>query len=112
MPRWTEEARRKQAEIQKTRRSWEQSTGPKTDAGKARSRLNAWKDGYHCKPAKDLRAALLRHSQFLKEINAMITMEKRLARLSDSPSLLPPALLSRPPVFLNKTKSGVKNEQT
>jgi hypothetical protein len=45
MPRWTEEARAKQAEIARNRKMWEQSTGPKTDAGKDRSKWNAYKHG-------------------------------------------------------------------
>lgn len=31
-----------------SRTAWKNSTGPKTEAGKARSSLNAWKDGTHC----------------------------------------------------------------
>ena len=41
MPRWTSESRAKQAELIRTWRPWEQSTGPKTPEGKARSSANA-----------------------------------------------------------------------
>ena len=39
--RWTLERRARQAELIKTWRPWEQSTGPKTQEGKARSSRNA-----------------------------------------------------------------------
>lgn len=79
MPRWTPEARRKQAEIQKTRQSWKHSTGPKTAAGKARSSLNAWKHGMRSRSAVKLRAALTRHARLLKYINVSI----RASRIPD-----------------------------
>ena len=41
MPRWTPESRAKQAELIRTWRPWEQSTGPKTPEGKAVSSMNA-----------------------------------------------------------------------
>ena len=41
MPRWTPESRAKQAELIRTWRPWEQSTGPKTAEGKAVSSMNA-----------------------------------------------------------------------
>ena len=41
MPRWTPESRAKQAELIRTWKPWEQSTGPRTDAGKAVSSMNA-----------------------------------------------------------------------
>lgn len=73
MPRWTPEARRKQAEIQKTRQSWKHSTGPKTAAGKARASMNAWKHGLRTRPAIKLRAAVTRQSRVLKQINAYLS---------------------------------------
>ena len=45
MPRWTEEARQQQAERIRALCPWKKSTGPKTEAGKARSARNAWKGG-------------------------------------------------------------------
>ena len=42
---WTPERRQRQAELIKTWRPWEQSTGPTTDEGKARSAMNAWQGG-------------------------------------------------------------------
>jgi hypothetical protein len=83
MPRWTPEARRKQAEIQKTRQSWRHSTGPKTREGKARASMNAWKHGMRSAPARRLRTILRRQSHFLKQVNAYLYV----ARRSLSPSL-------------------------
>ncbi|MER2559057.1 MAG: hypothetical protein ABTQ93_16505 [Candidatus Competibacter denitrificans] len=45
MPRWTPEARAKQAAKIKSWQPWRDSTGPKTHAGKARSSQNALKSG-------------------------------------------------------------------
>lgn len=42
---WTLERRQRQAELIRTWRPWEQSTGPRTDDGKAVAALNSWKGG-------------------------------------------------------------------
>jgi len=42
---WTPERRAKQAEAIKRWKPWEQSTGPKTDEGKAEAAQNATKHG-------------------------------------------------------------------
>ena len=42
---WTPERRKRQAEMIKNWKPWEQSTGPKTEEGKAASSRNAWKGG-------------------------------------------------------------------
>lgn len=42
---WTTERRKKQAELIRTWRPWESSTGPKTDGGKAAVSANAYKGG-------------------------------------------------------------------
>ena len=43
---WTPERRAKQSELIRSWRPWEQSTGPKTDEGKAASSRNAWQGGF------------------------------------------------------------------
>ena len=50
---WTEERRKAQAERCRKNKPWEKSTGPRTAEGKARSSMNAFKDG---------------HSQHLREL--------------------------------------------
>ena len=42
---WTPERKRRQSELIHRWKQWEQSTGPKTPEGKARTRLNALKQG-------------------------------------------------------------------
>ena len=42
---WTPERRARQAELIRTWRPWEKSTGPRTKAGKARAARNPWKGG-------------------------------------------------------------------
>ncbi|TAL88472.1 MAG: hypothetical protein EPN69_16275 [Rhodanobacter sp.] len=43
---WTLERRRRQAAAIKRWKPWLQSTGPRTDEGKAASSRNAWKGGH------------------------------------------------------------------
>ena len=45
MPRWTPEARQKQADQARRTRPWEKSTGPRTPAGKAIARYNNLRHG-------------------------------------------------------------------
>ena len=45
MPRWTPEARLKQAKRIRQWSPWSKSTGPRTLEGKNRSKTNAWKGG-------------------------------------------------------------------
>jgi hypothetical protein len=45
MTKWTEERRKRQAEAIRKWKPWEKSTGPKTEAGKARSSMNAARVG-------------------------------------------------------------------
>ena len=45
MPRWTPEARMRQAERIRQWSPWSKSTGPRTVEGKNRSKTNAWKGG-------------------------------------------------------------------
>lgn len=46
MPRWTPEARRKQAEKIRQWKPWESSTGPVTGEGKAKASRNSLKHGW------------------------------------------------------------------
>ena len=43
---WSMERRRKQSELIREWKPWEQSTGPKSSEGKARVATNAWRGGH------------------------------------------------------------------
>ena len=51
MPRWTIEARLRQAERIRALCPWTRSTGPRTEEGKGRSARNAWKGGHRATAA-------------------------------------------------------------
>jgi hypothetical protein len=69
---WTPERRARQAEAIRRWKPWEQSTGPRSDAGKARASRNADKGGQWHK---------LR--ELSKEVNALLRRQReRLADLS------------------------------
>jgi hypothetical protein len=42
---WTPERRKRQAELIRTWRPWDHSTGPRSPEGKARASRNGWKGG-------------------------------------------------------------------
>lgn len=62
---WTEERRQAQAERCRKKRPWEHSTGPKTEEGKARSSLNAFRHGDR-RSLKTGRELVDCHKRFLK----------------------------------------------
>lgn len=45
MRKWTEAERMRQAEIIRRAKPWKKSTGPRTQAGKEKSKMNAYQDG-------------------------------------------------------------------
>lgn len=87
MPRWTQEARLKQAAIQKTRQSWRHSTGPKTLKGKARSKMNAQKHGCYSAPHRQFRSLLRAQAVFLKRVQTYVAQERRRARFDHIPEI-------------------------
>ena len=62
---WTLERRRKQAELIRRWRPWEQSTGPTTPEGKERVSGNAWRGG---------------HRAQLRELSKMVNEHVRASR--------------------------------
>ncbi len=64
---WTPERRQRQAELIRKWRPWEQSTGPKGEAGKQRVARNSYKGGTRLQWRK-LRKALRIHSDALNRI--------------------------------------------
>lgn len=65
---WTPEQRQQQAERIKTWKPWEQSTGPRTNEGKASASRNAWK-GLHREMLRELARVLKGHRQALDEMD-------------------------------------------
>ena len=69
---WTPEERAKQAAAIRKWKPWQQSTGPKTTAGKAASSQNALKHGFDSAAMDDLRRVLRAQRQYLKNFSEFI----------------------------------------
>lgn len=69
---WSMERRRRQAELILTWRPWEQSTGPRTEAGKQTVSRNAWRGGQR-ERLRDL----------ARVVNEELTQMRQLAQLGD-----------------------------
>lgn len=76
MPRWTLEARRRQAELIRTWQPWTRSTGPKTADGKAVSSQNAYLTGWYA--TNEGKAMRAEWAQFDRHIRCVIRQLKRL----------------------------------
>ena len=57
---WNSERRQRQSEAIRRWKPWKRSTGPRTEAGKAVSRLNAFKHGCRSKEARALESRITR----------------------------------------------------
>ena len=68
MRHWTPEDRARQADLIRTQKPWEKSTGPKTERGKRASSRNATTHGMTSAEAKALMQALYATSRFLKKL--------------------------------------------
>lgn len=66
---WSPERRRRQAENIRKTKPWEQSTGPRTDAGKAACAQNAVKHGLETEEMLTLRRLLRAQRAFLRQID-------------------------------------------
>lgn len=66
---WTPERRARQVALICSWRPWEQSSGPKTEAGKAVVARNAWKGG-HQLLLRELSRALSSQREDLDKLNA------------------------------------------
>jgi hypothetical protein len=81
---WTLERRRRQAELIWQWQPWTRSTGPTSEAGKSRSKMNAVTHGGATKEMRTLRASLAKQQRQMREFL------DRLERLhSDVPSRSP-----------------------
>ena len=65
---WTKEQREKQAEIARARKPWLRSTGPKTEDGKDRIKMNNLKHGAFTRDMRELRRVLHKQRQFLTRV--------------------------------------------
>jgi hypothetical protein len=63
---WTPEQRQRQAEAMKRWSPWTQSTGPRTEEGKAVASRNGWKGG-HREMLRELARALKDHRDVLAQ---------------------------------------------
>jgi hypothetical protein len=61
---WTPERRARQAEIIRQAKPWEQSTGPKTQAGKAASSRNACSSEFE-REARSMRAEIMASARLI-----------------------------------------------
>ena len=68
---WTPERRQKQREAIQRWKPWQQSTGPRTDAGKAASSRNGYKGG-HWKELRELRRHLAEMIREAKELQSIV----------------------------------------
>ena len=69
---WTPEQRADAAQRARKNKPWRHSTGPKTAAGKARSRLNSYKHGLHSVACRELKWVLREQSRYVATINVWI----------------------------------------
>lgn len=68
MRKWTIEQREKQRALMLRLKPWTRSTGPRADAGKARSSRNALKHGGRSAPARQLIDALAAHARYRRAL--------------------------------------------
>lgn len=79
MPRWTDEARAKQAELIRTWRPWEHSTGARTLEGKAKVAMNS--PGQYWRERLRLSAWMFKHMNQLRAGVAVPPFEESKAEL-------------------------------
>ena len=78
MPRtWTPEQKAAQAEKIRKWKPWENSTGPKTEAGKARAKMNAYTGGVYTQDWRLLRYALKLDRAFTRSLVVWWEAEQR-----------------------------------
>lgn len=68
---WTEERRKAQAERCRANKPWKKATGPKSEEGKARSSMNAFKHGGQEAAKSLIKEALFHNAEFLKAVQTL-----------------------------------------
>lgn len=80
MPRWTEDARRRQAALIRTWSPWARATGPRTAHGRRHSSRNALRHGGYSREARLERALLRMESAMLRRVvTAIHRMNRQVA---------------------------------
>jgi hypothetical protein len=75
MRRWTQEERERQAELIRSWRPWEKSTGPQTEAGKMRSSQNALVHGACTNAVREEAKKLNEFLRYCKALEAFSTLD-------------------------------------
>ncbi len=65
---WPPERRKRQAEIIRETKPWTKSTGPKTEEGKEKVKMNAYKHGWRGAKVREFEALLRAQNQFIKSL--------------------------------------------
>ena len=113
MRRWTPEERQKQADAIKKWKPWEKSTGPNTQAGKARAKMNGLKHG---RRSAAYRARKAEESARWSAIWALVHKHKRF--LATVPHLretgIDPGLGAEATLFCSRLSAlvGIKNHDS
>lgn len=89
---WTDERRRKAAERIRQAKPWKKSTGPRTEEGKRRSSLNAFKHGGRSRQYHEITTLLQLNAAFLRLANELIQKGELFFKIKGRPP--PPPLLS------------------
>ena|SRR5688572_17937757 len=84
---WTPERRAKQAELIRASKPWLKSTGPRSEAGKARCATNALKHGFRSRPFLE---RIREERQLVRDATAIITLAKSLLRTVEARSICGP----------------------
>ena len=87
MPRWTDEARAKQAALIHSWKPWEQSTGAKTEEGKAKVAANS--PGRYSRERLRLMCWMARMARHMKEWRDVGDLEPEMRRRSRKIGLYP-----------------------
>lgn len=105
---WTPARRARQAALIRTWRPWTRSTGPKTAAGKMRTRLNAQTHGFRGERGRAFHAAIRDQRKFLLAINRLASF------LDSSPRFVRPRSesLQNPPFSHMVPATGDKAMKT
>ncbi len=74
---WTPEQRARQSALLRRLKPWTRSSGPRTAAGKEKSRMNALRHGFRSAQMKEFNAILRVHRRFLGRIRASIAAAGR-----------------------------------